>query len=155
MAGMACVVDVALVRRCVEADDAPAGAAAHGCGGEGVFIGRTRGERREGMGALTALRYDAYEPMARGMVERICAEAGARHACGFIGVRHALGDVPVGRASVLVRALAGHRDGAFAACREVIDRLKSEAPIWKLEVWEQGATWREDAALAAGEGAER
>ena len=36
--------------------------------------------------------------------------------------------------SVIVAVSAAHREEAFAAAREIIDRIKSEAPIWKKEV---------------------
>jgi molybdopterin synthase catalytic subunit len=41
--------------------------------------------------------------------------------------------VPAGEASVLVAASAPHRPEAFAGAREAIDRIKAEAPIWKLQ----------------------
>jgi len=43
---------------------------------------------------------------------------------------------------VLVAVSAPHRPEAFAGGREIIDRLKQLAPIWKREVDEAGdATW--------------
>jgi molybdopterin synthase catalytic subunit len=35
---------------------------------------------------------------------------------------------------VLVAVSAAHRGEAFAGARAVIDRVKAEAPIWKVEV---------------------
>ena len=37
---------------------------------------------------------------------------------------------------------APHREAAFAAAREIIDRIKAEAPIWKREEgeWVQGTS---------------
>jgi len=35
---------------------------------------------------------------------------------------------------VLVAVSAPHREEAFAGARELIDRIKAEAPIWKKEV---------------------
>ncbi len=113
-----------------------------GMGGECVFIGRTRKESDPQHGELVALDYDAYEPMARGVIEAIAREVARDHGCGFVGVRHSLGVVPVGAGSVIVRTLAGHRNEAFVACRQIIDRLKHEAPIWKRERWERGSTWQ-------------
>ena len=40
--------------------------------------------------------------------------------------------------SVIVAASAPHRGEAFAGARAVIDRVKAEAPIWKVEVTEAG-----------------
>jgi molybdopterin synthase catalytic subunit len=50
--------------------------------------------------------------------------------------------VPLSEPSVLVAVSAPHRAEAFAGAREIIDRLKAEAPIWKQEggEWVQGAT---------------
>ena len=39
---------------------------------------------------------------------------------------------------------AAHRDAAFAACRWIIDEVKSRVPIWKREGYADGeARWRE------------
>ena len=40
--------------------------------------------------------------------------------------------------SVIVAVSAPHRGEAFAGARAVIDRVKAEAPIWKVEVTEAG-----------------
>ena len=34
-----------------------------------------------------------------------------------------------------------HRDHALAACKEAIDRLKVDVPLWKKEVYEGGEEW--------------
>jgi molybdopterin synthase catalytic subunit len=34
-----------------------------------------------------------------------------------------------------------HRGESFEACREVIERLKVEVPIWKKEVTAEGGSW--------------
>lgn len=145
------LIDVKLVRGPVRGSDAvpdnPADVA--DSGGECVFIGRTRGERHPDHGRLAGLGYEAYEPMAVGVISGIARRAAELHRCAFIGVRHSIGLVPVGAPSVLVRVLAGHRAEAFAACREVIDRLKGEAPIWKHERWEQGESWQRGTPVAS------
>jgi len=56
---------------------------------------------------------------------------------------HALGDVPVGKASVLVQVMAGHRKECFEGTAKLMDRLKQVVPIWKQEVWADGTTWQE------------
>ena len=43
-------------------------------------------------------------------------------------------DLSLGEPSVLVAVSAAHRGPAFAGARAVIDRVKAEAPIWKVEV---------------------
>ena len=47
---------------------------------------------------------------------------------------HRLGTVALSEASVAVAVSAAHRGEAFAGAREIIDRIKEEAPIWKKEI---------------------
>jgi molybdopterin synthase catalytic subunit len=49
--------------------------------------------------------------------------------------------VLLGESSVLAVVGAPHRPEAFAAARYAIDALKAAAPIWKHEVWADGADW--------------
>lgn len=99
-------------------------------GGVVIFSGTVR-STEEGA-PIAAISYEAYESMAAKELARIVAEAQREHGAA-VAVHHRTGRVPVGEASVLVAAAAAHRAEAFAACRQVIDRLKQTAPIWKAE----------------------
>jgi len=55
-------------------------------------------------------------------------------------VEHRVGGSP-SRAGVVVAVSAAHRDAAFAGAREVIDQIKSRAPIWKRELDRGEARW--------------
>jgi molybdopterin synthase catalytic subunit len=79
------------------------------------------------------LEYEAYAEMAQPELERIAAEAVERHGLCAAAVEHRIGEVALGEASVIVAASAPHREEAFAGAREIIDRLKLQAPIWKRE----------------------
>lgn len=110
-------------------------------GAECVFLGRTRAETHPQNGKLTMLRYEAYEDMARRLLNDLAQEAVTMFGCLAVRIHHAMGDVPVGEASVCVNVVCGHRAKAFEACRFLIDSLKESVPIWKQEVWERGSTW--------------
>ena len=56
-----------------------------------------------------------------------------------VGAVHRIGDLVVGDLAVVVAVAAPHRGEAFAACRELIDTLKAEVPIWKHQVFADGA----------------
>lgn len=148
MSGMAPMIDIAVIQGAIAEDDAApprvegdgTGAMAE-MGGECVFLGRIRGEEKPDLGRLVALDYEVYSPMAERIIAAIALDAARAHGCGFVGVRHSAGAVRVGSVSVIVRALARGRTEAFGACREVVDRLKREAPIWKRERWERGIAW--------------
>jgi molybdopterin synthase catalytic subunit len=112
-----------------------------GGGGVCCFQGLTRPETHPTLGPLTDLEYEAARPLADRLLRSLAASIARRHALRSLSIRHAVGRVPVGRPSVSIVAIADHRDAAFAACREAIDRTKSEVPIWKRERWRDGSTW--------------
>src|SRR6266511_928038 len=100
------------------------------CGGTALFVGTTR-DHSEGQRVET-LEYEAYEELATRELEQVARAAVERHGLGI---------VPVGEPSVIVAASAGHRAEAFAGCRELIDELKRQVPIWKKERWAGGGRW--------------
>jgi len=88
---------------------------------------------------IEALDYEAYAEMAYERIAAIVAEAVERHGLCAAACEHRIGVVPLSEPSVIVAASAPHRGEAFAGAREIIDRVKAEAPIWKKE----GAEWVE------------
>jgi MoaE-MoaD fusion protein len=80
------------------------------------------------------LDYEAYVEMAEQRMAEIAAEAVERHGLCAAAVEHRVGTVALSEPSVVVAVSAPHRSEAFAGAREIIDRAKAEAPIWKKEV---------------------
>ena len=91
-----------------------------------VFEGVTR--------EVGELEYEAYTEMALERLRRIGEEEAERHGLCAVALEHRVGTVPLSEPSVLVAASAPHRGEAFHGARALIDRIKTEAPIWKLEV---------------------
>jgi molybdopterin converting factor subunit 1 len=89
------------------------------------------------------LEYEAYAEMAEERLAAIAAEAVERHGLCAAAVEHRVGEVPLTEPSVIVAASAPHRGEAFAGAREIIDRVKAEAPIWKKEVEGAEERWVE------------
>ena len=112
-----------------------------GCGGECIFVGRTRPDHHEKHGKLIALHYDCYKKMAQSQLEKLAEEAVAQFNVRVIQICHSCGKVPIDGASVVIAVGSNHRDDAFLACRFLIDLLKLQATIWKQEVWADGTTW--------------
>jgi molybdenum cofactor biosynthesis protein MoaC/molybdopterin converting factor subunit 1 len=100
-----------------------------------VFEGVTRDVER--------LDYEAYAPMAAERIAAILDTVAARPGVTKAAAEHRVGEVPLGEPSVIVAVSARHRDEAFAAARVAIDRIKSEAPIWKREVQDGSSRWVE------------
>jgi MoaE-MoaD fusion protein len=101
-----------------------------------VFAGNVRA--RDAGAEVSGLDYDVHREMAekviRGIEEAIERQEGIL-ACRIV---HRVGFVPAGEASVYVVVRGRHRPEAFRAAREGIDRVKSEAPIWKEDVGADG-----------------
>jgi molybdopterin converting factor subunit 1 len=106
-----------------------------------VFDGIVR--NNSGGRATQFLIYEAYEPMALGVMRELCAEIHRRFAVDRILMRHRLGRLEIGETSVLIAVSAAHRGAAFDACRFAIDTFKKTVPIWKQEHFSDGAVWAE------------
>jgi len=91
---------------------------------------------------VQGLHYDAYTALAEAEGERIIEEACAKFAILDACCVHRIGDLAIGELAVWVGVTAAHRDPAFAACRFIIDEVKSRVPIWKHERYVAGdAGW--------------
>ncbi len=89
------------------------------------------------------LEYEAYTEMAEERMAEIARDAVARHGLCAAAVEHRVGHVALSEPSVSVAVSAPHRGEAFAGAREIIDRVKAEAPIWKKEVEGDEERWVE------------
>jgi molybdopterin synthase catalytic subunit/molybdopterin converting factor small subunit len=94
-------------------------------GGTVVFVGTTRD--------VPSLEYEAYVEMARDQIHQLAAAAVADHNLAAVAVAHRTGTVALGEPSIVVAASAAHRGEAFAGARQLLDAVKSQAPIWKRE----------------------
>lgn len=98
-----------------------------------TFLGVTR--------EVPRLEYEAYAEMAEERIAAIVLDALATHGLCAAACEHRVGVVPLSEPSVAVAVSAPHRGEAFAGAREIIDRVKAQAPIWKREVTEEGEAW--------------
>jgi MoaE-MoaD fusion protein len=109
-------------------------------GGLAIFIGSTRSQKSNDTRSLVALDYEAYADMAVRQFADFDREARQRWPVVKLVVLHRVGRVPVAEPSVLIAVSTPHRSEAFEVCRWLIDTLKSQATIWKKEIWSDGET---------------
>jgi molybdopterin synthase catalytic subunit/molybdopterin converting factor small subunit len=107
-----------------------------------VFQGVTR--------EVARLDYEAYDEMAHERIAAILWECAAAHDLCAAAAEHRTGAVALGAPSVIVATSSPHREQAFVAAREMIDRIKAEAPIWKVEVEADGTMRRVEGSPAPG-----
>ncbi|MBI2002609.1 MAG: molybdopterin converting factor subunit 1 [candidate division NC10 bacterium] len=87
------------------------------------------------------LEYDAYPEMATATMRQIGDEIRGRWPVDRIAMVHRIGRLTIGEASVGIAIAAPHRQEALQACAYAIERVKEIVPIWKKEVWTDGAEW--------------
>ncbi|KXC06476.1 molybdenum cofactor biosynthesis protein MoaE [Microbacterium hominis] len=115
-------------------EDAAAGAVAS-------FIGTVRDQDPDARGAVVALEYSAH-PDAEATLHDIAVTAvGDRRA--IVAVSHRIGRLEVGDIAVAIAVATPHRAEAFEVCREIIEAIKRELPVWKRQLADDGsAAWK-------------
>lgn len=108
-------------------------------GATASFIGTVRDHDPEAHGTVTTLDYSSH-PDAERVLARIAAELDTEGTT--IAVTHRIGTLPVGDLAIVAAVSTAHRAEAFELCRELVERVKAELPIWKRQHTESGdATW--------------
>ena len=102
---------------------------------DGIVRDNTRGRR------TLYLDYTALQPLALAEMRKLAAEAIARFTVRDVALVHRLGRLQIGETSVLIAVASAHRGATFDACRWLIDTLKRTVPIYKREIFEDGAEW--------------
>ena len=118
-------------------DEALAFVADPAAGGTCVFVGTVRDAAADGA-TVTSLRYESWDELAVERLAEIAERLYARWPIRKVALLHRTGDLAVGEASVVIAVSAGHRVEAFDACREGIEQLKHDVPIWKKELLASG-----------------
>ena len=108
-------------------------------GATAVFVGTLR-DFNQG-NPVQAMTLEHYAPMTEKHLERVSREATEQWPIDDLLVIHRYGELRPNDPIVCVAVWASHREAAFAACRYVIDELKTRAPFWKQEQTREGLRW--------------
>jgi molybdopterin synthase catalytic subunit len=106
-------------------------------GGIGLFIGVVR-DTDEGHGVVS-LDYTQH-PSAEQHLTACAQRVADAYDVVAVAVEHRVGHLEVGDLAVVVAVGAVHRAEALEACRQLIDDLKREVPIWKEQEFTSGET---------------
>lgn len=112
---------------------------AAGCGALITFSGTVRNQTAGKK--VCCLEYECYYPMAIKEMEAIAGKVIKNYEIQAISMHHRMGRLIPEDIAVHIAVGAAHRAAAFAACQSAIDQLKQRVPIWKKEVFEDGAVW--------------
>ena len=97
------------------------------------FVGLVRG-----VGGIQALILEHYPKMTESALHGLVTQAQEQWQLTGCLLEHRVGQLPVGAPIVLVACASPHRAEALAACQFLMDRLKTNAPFWKREVFADG-----------------
>lgn len=88
--------------------------------------------------AVTSLEYSAH-PDAERFLADICRDVAAESGLS-VAAAHRIGHLVVGDVALVAAVAAPHRAEAFAACAELVERIKGGVPIWKRQHLADGET---------------
>lgn len=94
------------------------------------FTGLVRGDPDRGLSAITL---EHYPGMTERALQKLADEAQARFDVHDLVIIHRIGHLAIGENIVLVIAASPHRARAFEAAEFLMDRLKTDVPLWKAE----------------------
>lgn len=105
------------------------------------FVGQVRDHDPEAGGEVVALRYSCH-PDAQQFIEDIVTRTAAAQdpegGCD-VSATHRVGDLDVGDLALVVVVGSAHRDMAFTLCRQVVESIKHELPVWKQQFEADGS----------------
>lgn len=130
---------VSLRSTAVSVDEVLAAVADPVAGGHALFVGTVR-DHDAGL-EVADLSYTAHPSAARALWD-VALDVAADDGLVAVAAVHRLGDLTIGDVAVVVAVSAVHRAEALAACRRLIDQLKTDVPIWKHQRFADGtAEW--------------
>ncbi|MDD9822229.1 MAG: molybdenum cofactor biosynthesis protein MoaE [Gammaproteobacteria bacterium] len=106
-----------------------------------VFVGSMRDLNRDAR--VHGMTLEHYPGMTERQLAQLAEDAVARHRLIDALLLHRIGALRPNDPIVLVAAWSAHRAQAFAACREIMEALKTRATFWKKETTDNGEQWVE------------
>ena len=110
-----------------------------GAGAVNMFIGTVRNKTQSK--EVVRLEYEAYDSMAIKEMKILVTKAQEQWPILKAIIHHRVGVLDIGDEAVVIAVSTPHREASFEACKYIIDSLKKTVPIWKKEVFSDGAEW--------------
>jgi molybdopterin synthase catalytic subunit len=104
-----------------------------------IFIGVVKGSV-EGH-KVHELVYESAEEAAIEQLKNIATEEGVKHGLSGVLIWHYTGARKPGEVTLIIATVGKSRDEAISAARVILERVKREVPIFKLEKREDGEYW--------------
>lgn len=113
-------------------------------GAHSIFLGQVRNDPIDEK-RVHSIEYTAYREMVLKEYESIREKLFAIYSLQTIEFFHSLGTVPAGEVSLFVLVRAEHRKEAINACRDSVNLIKKQFPIWGKELLDdEEYQWKEN-----------
>lgn len=113
-------------------------------GAHNIFLGQVRKDNIDGK-TVSALEFTCYQEMAEKKLEVIREETFAKFDLTCMHIYHSLGKVKAGEVCLFVFVSAGHRPQVYEATEYIVNRVKSEIPIFGKEIFEDNSyQWKKN-----------
>lgn len=106
-------------------------------GANSIFIGTMR-DFNEG-DEVVGMHLEHYAGMTERQLHYLTQQVLKKYPVDHVLLEHRVGDIVPADPIVLVAVWSAHRKLAFAACRELMEALKRDAPFWKHEILADGS----------------
>jgi molybdopterin synthase catalytic subunit len=116
----------------------------HGIGAHSIFLGQVRADELD-QNKVVAIEYSCYAEMADEVFHTIREETFSKFQLSCMHIYHSIGLVKTGQISLFVFTSSKHRAMATQACSFVVEQIKSKAPVWGKELFEDKTyTWKKN-----------
>jgi molybdopterin synthase catalytic subunit len=113
-------------------------------GAHNIFLGQVRKDDIGGR-LVAGIEYTSYDEMALEKMKEIRADIFQKYELTCMHVHHSLGLVLTGEICLFVFTSSKRRKAAIDACRDLVERIKAELPIWGKEIFEgEGHQWKQN-----------
>lgn len=126
------------------ADSIAAHSRKNNIGAHDIFLGQVRNDLIDDK-TVVAIEYTAYQEMAEQKFYEIREATFAKYNLVCLHIYHSIGVVKTGEICLFVFVSSVHRKEAFDACREIVEQVKLQVPIWGKEIFEdESSVWKEN-----------
>ena len=112
-------------------------------GHAGAVVGFSGNVRDHDAGrAVLGLDYRSHPTAGDRLAEVVAEVSKGRSGVRAVAASHRVGRLRVGDAALVVAVAADHRAEAFDLCRDLVDEIKRQIPVWKRQHFADGtAEW--------------
>ena len=91
----------------------------------------------DGGRGVSVLEYEAH-PSAEEVIASVAASVAEKFPSVTIAVAHRSGRLVIGETALSCAVASAHRREAFEACAALVDAVKEQVPMWKLQTFTDG-----------------